>query len=180
MPRRLLKKLLPAPNALHRHRHLQALHRFKFNPNLWHLNRNSVAIAFSIGIFTAFMPIPGQMIMAGLLAVLFQANLPISVLLVWVSNPLTYAPIFYFTYKVGSYLLVVTQDDIVIEGAWQWLTAKLGGVWQPLILGIFVCAITGAILANLLVRGLWRLAIKLRWRARRQRQAQQAFKFYLD
>jgi uncharacterized protein (DUF2062 family) len=180
MPRRLLKKLLPAPHALQHHRHFKALRRFKFNPNLWHLNRNSVAIAFSIGIFTAFMPIPCQMIMAGLLAVLFQANLPISVLLVWVSNPLTYAPIFYFCYKVGSYLLPVTQDDTVIEGAWQWLTTKVGGMWQPLILGIFVCAITGAILANLLVRACWRLAVNLRWRARRQRQTQEAFKFNLE
>ncbi|NKB47348.1 MAG: DUF2062 domain-containing protein [Legionellales bacterium] len=180
MPRRLLKKLLPHPHHFLHHKRWQALSKFKLNSNLWHLNRNSVATAVSIGIFTAFMPIPCQMIMAGLLAILLQANLPIAVLAVWISNPFTYAPIFYFAYKVGSYLLAITDEEIVTDTAWQWLTIKLGVIWQPLILGIFVCAITGAIISNLIVRGIWRWSIHLRWRARRQRQTQQTFDFTIE
>ena len=44
-------------------------------------------MAFFVGLFVAFMPIPGQTIAAAVLAVLLRCNLPLSVGLVFVTNP---------------------------------------------------------------------------------------------
>lgn len=58
----------------------------------------------SIGMFWAFVPMPFQMVPATLFCLLSYANLPIALLSVWISNPLTYIPIFYAQYKIGMWL----------------------------------------------------------------------------
>ncbi|WP_159217560.1 DUF2062 domain-containing protein, partial [Klebsiella pneumoniae] len=76
-----------------------------YNPNLWCLNRRSAAGAFAVGLFMAFVPLPSQMIMAAGLAIVLGVNLPLSIALVWITNPITMPVIFYFTYKLGAWLM---------------------------------------------------------------------------
>jgi uncharacterized protein len=45
-----------------------------------------------------YMPPIGQMFMAAAAAIVLRVNLPISVALVWITNPLTIPPMFYFAY----------------------------------------------------------------------------------
>jgi uncharacterized protein (DUF2062 family) len=79
------------------HKNLSFLGEKLHDPNLWHLNRRSVSAAFAIGLFAAWIPTPGQMVIAAIIALYFRANLPISVALVWITNPLTMPPMFYPT-----------------------------------------------------------------------------------
>ena len=100
MPRKFIKKHLPSEQTLRGNTSLKWLSKYIKHPSLWHLNRKSVSRAFLAGVFCAFLPIPMQMVVAALLAILIRANLAVSIGLVWISNPLTMPPIFFFTYSL--------------------------------------------------------------------------------
>src|SRR3954469_24611570 len=102
MARKLLKRMMPSAEFVKHHPSLQRFARWLHDPNLWHLNRYSASIAVFIGLFSALIPVPSQMPIAALWAIWWRANLPISVALVWLTNPITSPPIFYATYKFGS------------------------------------------------------------------------------
>ena len=101
----LINKLIPDPDVIKRHKNLQFLGDKLHEPNLWHLNRRSIAMAFAVGLFCAWIPTPTQMAIAAAGAIYFSANLPLSVGLVWITNPITMPPLFYFAYKVGLWFM---------------------------------------------------------------------------
>ena len=95
MTKKFIQRFLPDPTWIKNHQSLRFLGDWLHDPNIWHLNRRSASMAVFIGLFIAFVPLPSQMLMAAVLAVLLRVNLPLSVLLVWVSNPITMPPLFY-------------------------------------------------------------------------------------
>ena len=102
MPKRLLKSFMPNAARIREIKSLQSLGDWIYEPNLWHLNRYSASMAFFVGLFVAFIPIPGQMPVAALVALLVRCNLPLAVGLVWLTNPVTMPPLFYMAYRVGA------------------------------------------------------------------------------
>ncbi len=135
---------------------------------MWLLHRRSVSGACFIGLFCAFLPLPiGQMLIAALLAVVARCNLPIAVSLVWISNPLTFAPIYYFAYKLGSWLLGIEVTNEQFELSWSWLWMRLAEVWWPLTLGSLVCGWVSGLTGAVVSRALWRLHVVRRWQHRR-------------
>ncbi len=170
MPKRLLKRWLPEHNKIKNHKHLRIFGKLLHDPNLWHLNRRSVSRACAIGLFCAFMPIPFQMVLAAAIAIALSANLPISVVLVWVSNPITMPPIFYFAYKLGAWLLHQPYQTIQFAFSADWLEHQLSIIWQPLLAGLLLCAIISSIIGYFLIRIIWRIYIYLHWRTRHKRR----------
>ena len=123
---------------------------------LWHLNRRSLAGGIAAGLFAAFIPFPVQMLTAALLAITWQANIPVALVATWTSNPLTYAPIFYGNYKVGIFVLhffspVIPQSQSFIE--------RIQDVGGPFLLGSFCAATIAAAVGYGLARGVWRCAV---------------------
>lgn len=167
MSRKFFKRFMPSPEVIKEHRSLQILGTWLHDPNLFHLNRYSVSVAFFIGLLVAFIPIPLQMLLAGSLAIWWRANLPISVALVWITNPVTMPPIYYATYKFGSWLLGEHPERITFSPTMEWLTSELSHIWQPFLLGSIVTGLICGTLALVVVRVLWRVQVSLRWRARR-------------
>ena len=84
-----IAKYLPTRQSIRAQKALWPVRHLLLEPELWHLHRRSVGGAFFIGLFCAFMPVPSQMVLAALLALVARCNLPIAVGLVWVTNPLT-------------------------------------------------------------------------------------------
>ena len=105
MPRRLFKRYMPHPDRIKDNKSLRFLGSLIHDPNLWHLNRHSVSRAMAIGLFWAMIPMPLQMLAAAASAITGRANLPISIGLVWLTNPITMPPVFYCSYKFGAWLM---------------------------------------------------------------------------
>ncbi len=174
MPKKALKKLFPNPKTIQQHPSLQFLGTLLHEPNLWHLNRRSVSRAFLVGIFFAFMPMPFQMVAAAAVGVIVHSNLPISIGLVWISNPVTIPPIFYFTYKVGTSILEVPTRPFEIELSTEWAMRELGAIWEPLLLGSLICAVVFASIGFVGIRLFWRFHVIRSWRKRQHKRQQSA------
>lgn len=193
MARKLFKRFMPTPETVRGHKSLQFIAHLLHDPNLFHLNRYSVSMAFLIGLFWAMVPVPFQMVFATIFAIWWRANLPLSVMLVWITNPFTMPPIFFATYKLGTLLLgrlpgeshhqpfaewAGQSNDMCGElslfecgGAWiKWLVAGFDRLWEPFLLPLLVGSLTTGIVAGvvglLVVRLAWRVQVTLRWRAR--------------
>jgi uncharacterized protein (DUF2062 family) len=167
MPRKILRRYLPQPHQFQEHKHLRHLGERLSTPNLWHLNRRSVTRAVSIGLFIAFLPMPGQMLIAAIAAIWARVNLPVCVSMVWFTNPLTMGPIFFCTYKVGTWLLGSPVQEVEFEATWQWLQTELFMVWQPFLLGSLVVGLMVSFLGGLLIYCGWRLDVWRRWKERK-------------
>ena len=179
MPKRLFRKYLPSPEKIRHSKSLSFLGALLTDPNLWHINRHSLAGAAFIGIFSAVLPIPMQMGVAAILAVRFKCNLPLSIVLVWITNPLTIAPVFYFTFTVGAWILGAPQhmpENIRLGDLLDyeklstffapqtvgWLIDFLQALW----LGSVLFGLLFGVLAWGMVKLAWRLSVVRKWQQR--------------
>ncbi len=165
MPRKYLKRVLPS------RRHVGSLPGVSWfahwlgDENLWHINRRSVSFGVAIGLFFCYWPVPVQMLLALLAAVTIRANLPISVLGVWVTNPLTVVPMYAPAYLFGAWLLgerVHPLSELTLAALGQ----NLGALW----LG---CLVFGTVLAAagwLSVRIVWHWHVQQSRDDRRRRR----------
>lgn len=139
------------------------------DPNLWKLSRRPVARAVAAGLFINFIPIPFQLIMAVIAAVICRANLPLTVLLTLINNPFTFVPINYFIYRFGKWILArdfygngfthFTWHLETLQSAW--MSFK---IWLPLFgkayfLGLFILAFGSAIIGYFLADLCWRIDV---------------------
>lgn len=173
MPKKTLKSITPSVERMREIKSLRVLGDWIYAGNLWHINRYSASMAFFVGLFVAFMPIPGQMVAAAALAVLFRCNLPLSVGLVWITNPVTMPAIFYLAYKLGAMIVDVPMQEMKFELSFYWLTHSLNAIWQPFLLGCLLCGLFFGSVGYFVINTLWRLRVArmLRERKRRQRRA---------
>ena len=174
MPKKFMKRYLPSPDKVHSIKALHFLGDILHEPNLWHINRHGVSRAILIGIFLCFIPMPFQMVAAAFCAIWLNANLPLSVALVWISNPLTMPPMFYFNYKVGAWLLNRPVLDFHFELSVGWISERLVEIGIPLYFGSVIVATVTSCICYLVIQYLWRRRVRTSWRERRlSRQLQQ-------
>ena len=171
MPKHRLQRYLPKPSELSKNRLLRPVAHLLHNPELWHMNRRAVSGAVFIGLFCAFVPLPLQMALAAILAISFRCNLPISVAIVWITNPLTIPPMFYFAYQLGAWLLDMQLSEETIEISLSWLWQNLATIGYPLLFGSFVCGWVSGVSGFVVTRVLWRMHVITRWRQRREKRA---------
>ncbi|WP_232848892.1 DUF2062 domain-containing protein [Amphritea pacifica] len=161
---------MPDEHKLKSNRYLNWLGSHIHDPNLWHLTRKSVSRAFFVGLFCAFIPLPSQMLIAAIAALFVRSNLPISVGLVWLTNPITIPPMFYFAYWIGTLILGVDPVAIDFELTMEWIKAELEHIWLPLLVGSLVCGIVSGTLGYLLMQRFWVWHVNKSWRNRKSRK----------
>jgi len=184
MPRKFFRKYLPDPAAIRSSRYVAWFGTLLQHPNLWHLNRDSVAGAVAIGLFAGLVPGPLQIITAALLAVPLRKNLPVAFLTTFYTNPFTIVPLYVLAYGYGTLLLGEKHGEARIqpfEMDWTRLLDSMGAMldWalalgKPLAVGLVALALTLAVLGYAAVQVAWRVKVLLAWRARRRRRASRA------
>ncbi len=193
MARKLIKRFFPSPSDIKNNPALHFLGDMLHDPNLFHLNRHSVSVAFFWGLFIAMLPIPGQMAAAAMAALFFRCNLPITVALVWITNPLTMAFFFYIAYEVGKFILQIDSDtaataaavtnmsfsslwDLIVDNQYKaaldWLGNELGSVWKPFLLGSVVTGLMLGALGYFGMQAYWRWHAVRAWNKRKLKRAQ--------
>jgi uncharacterized protein (DUF2062 family) len=114
-----------------------------------------MAGAFAVGLFFAWVPVPFQMMMAAGASLLFRTNLPLSIALVWITNPVTIPPMFYFAYTVGTWIIGAPVKDFSFELSFSWLMNELTAVWKPFLTGCFTLATLSSVLGYVSVSRIW-------------------------
>ncbi|MDI5984374.1 DUF2062 domain-containing protein [Halomonas sp. M4R5S39] len=170
MPRRFLQRYMPHPDTLRRQRSLRFMGHLIGNPSLWVLSRRSVANAFSVGLFSAMLPVPFQMVVAAFGAWLTRCNLPLSVGLVWITNPLTMPLIFYGNYRLGAWLMDIPARQAPSRLSTRWVAEQLAELLPALAVGSVVSALVIAFLGNVAIRLVWRWQVSRSWRQRSRRR----------
>ncbi|MGD8914432.1 MAG: DUF2062 domain-containing protein [Candidatus Thiodiazotropha sp.] len=173
MPKRFIKSLLPHHEKVRNHKHLRIFGSLMHDANLWHLNRHSVSGAFAVGLFMAYIPLPFQMVFAAAAAIFFRVNLPLSVVLVWITNPITIAPMFYFAYRIGT---LVTGEQATLEPfqfSVEWVRSLGFDILLPMFIGSLICATISSILGYSVILWIWRWHAIDKWKARRLRKKNQ-------
>ncbi len=168
MFKKRLKKYLPSPNSLAQTKGMWIFGQILQRGYLWRMNRSSITRATAVGVFCAFIPVPFQMIVAAVFAIIFYANLPLSVALVWLTNPLTIPPVFYFCYKIGTLILQTPEKPFSIELSMDWLCEQFLHIWQPLLLGSLLCGSIFSFISYFGVKILWRINISRHKKKRQQ------------
>jgi uncharacterized protein (DUF2062 family) len=178
VPLKFFRKYLPHADAVRASRLGKAFGGWLDHPSLWCLNRRSVSRAVGIGLFAGLVPGPLQMLTALLLGVPLRANLPVTLLTTFYTNPFTIVPLYLIALEYGKFLIGHSAGKIPVEPFhmdWLNLAESLRGMieWsmaqgKPLAVGLIALALTLAAAGTLAVRLAWRAYVVIAWRKRRR------------
>ena len=79
-----------------------------------------------------------QMFLAAGAAIIARVNVPVSVALVWLTNPITIPPMFYGAYRLGAWVLDVPRRPFNFELSWDWLMDSLYTIGPSFLTGCFI------------------------------------------
>lgn len=85
---------------------------------------HELALGMAFGIFTGSMPImPFQVALAVALAVFFKGSKITAVLGTWISNPLNWGFLYFYSYKIGAFLLGLPERNTMISSIMEGVRA---------------------------------------------------------
>jgi len=152
MPRARLRKILPSHEKIKEQKILKIFGKLLHKREIWSSSRRKILGGVFIGIFVAFIPMPFQMPLVALLAIIFNVNLPITILLVWISNPLTMPFIYYFEYELGNFVLNVKDP---IEFSFETMNENINEIALSLYVGTAITSTVLAFLSVFILNLLW-------------------------
>lgn len=163
-----MKRWIPTRERMLQSRWLRPIARHLDNDHLWHADRHSVARAVAIGLFFGLALPVAQFLFAVMAAIVLRAHVAIAAAFTLVTNPLTFAPIYWLAYRIGSRLLGgldeaearrIEQEAAALaeqEGFMESLWYAVQAAGAPLALGLVVMGIAASLLGFGLAWLLWR------------------------
>jgi len=152
MPLNYVRKCIPKKEDVLACKSMRLFGNLVHRPGLWHVNRKTVSRAAAIGLFFAFLPIPFQMVLAMAGAVFFQANAPLSVALVWITNPFTMPPIFYGAFVLGSWVTGYSVSGLNFSNFMPWLQSNSLDAFLVFLSGCLIFSLSFSLIGFVSVR----------------------------
>jgi uncharacterized protein len=179
MPRSLIHKWLPPTEKVLASRFVQMFGPLLQHPNLWSVNRRSVAGGVAIGMFAGLIPGPFQMLGAAVLSVALRVNLPVAMATTLYTNPLTIVPLYLLAYAIGHALstgpsVLVPPPEFSFEhvvASTQALLDWMLRLGRPLAIGLLLLALGLAVIGYFGVHLAWQIHVRRAWHRRKLRRA---------
>lgn len=179
MFRRKIRKYLPSPSHFDRISWARPFKRFLGHPQIWALNRRSVAGGVAAGLFCGLIPGPFQIFGSLLWVVAFKVNLPVAFVVTLYTNPLTIVPLYVLAVAYGQWLLgEIGTASVQPLPHWDWADAAgssqhmldwVLSMGPSLAVGLPALMATLSLLGYLLVRLGWNVHVRLAVLKRRAR-----------
>ncbi|WP_324262855.1 DUF2062 domain-containing protein [Altererythrobacter sp. H2] len=170
----LIRKHMPSREDMAQNKYLRPIaHRF-LSPELWRFTRRSVPRGIALGLFAAFIIPVGQIFLAAFLALPTRANVPLSALSTFITNPFTLPFWLIVANKVGAFVLKVDAattevlNDVMVHGGWSMVfeAVEVAGVTA---FGFIVLAVLSASIGYVLASVGWRVIVSGKWTRRLKR-----------
>ncbi len=174
-----LKNWAPKPETIHNNRWLRWLAPFLKNQALWHFSRRGAAWGVAIGIFFGLLVPIAQIPLSVGAAIVLRANVPLAVGSTLISNPLTYAPLWYGSYRLGQFVLGESvHSEAEVQAAlasapgvgedssrswgerWAALVHYFTSVGKPFLVGALILATLSGLSFYYLTHWLWILWVR--------------------
>jgi hypothetical protein len=171
--RKRLQAWSPSRERLETSRWLRWLAPSLGHPKLWSWSRRGVALGVALGVFFGLLIPLAQIPVTAAAAVVLRANLPAAAVSTLISNPVTFGPLYYAAYRLGSWVTgeaSLPREDPETERTpepdrtlWQRVTS-LG---KPLLVGLLIMASLCGLATYAIIDLLWRWRTGRRWRGRK-------------
>ncbi len=135
------------------------LDKYKIPREYLSVNRKSVSRALAVGGFWLFIPMPFQMLAVLGVTPFFIFNVPVALLMVWISNPATMPAMYYVEYLLGNFILG-NEGEESVEISMHWFTTHWDDIFISMYVGAFTLSIFFAVLLYFLSNWLWRDSVK--------------------
>jgi uncharacterized protein len=176
---KLARRWLPTPEKLSQIQGLGWLGDYLApRPWLWVAHRRRVAMGVAVGLAIGVIPLPIQMLLGALCAVLLRCNVAAAVAATWLTNPFTLLPIWSLALWLGSLVMgtgnvgqapsMLALDWTAPATWWPALWAWLQGMGPAWLVGMPMAALALGCAAYAVVYVAWYVLIKQE-RARRLR-----------
>lgn len=170
-----LRARIPSRAQISRNRWLAWLGPWLDQPKLWHWSRRGVAMGVAVGVFFGLLVPVAQIPLSVGVAIVLRVNVPAAVASTLVSNPLTFAPIYYGAYRLGIWVTreKAVHTDLEVIGTeeientlslWQ----RIAALGKPLVVGLGITAVLMGLLSYAVISLVWRWRTVSKRRSRRR------------
>ena len=172
------KPRMPTRDELAGNRWLAPIaHRF-LSPELWRFTRRSVPRGVALGLFCAFIIPVGQIFLAAFMALPARANVPMSAIVTFITNPFTFPFWIVVANRVGAFILKIDAAaggvaNTQLQGERGQLLAQFFETAGVTAFGFVVLAVVSAAVGYLASSWIWRFMVARR-RSRRLESMEQA------
>jgi hypothetical protein len=172
-------RFIPSREQIMGNRWLRWLHPFLGHPQLWHWSRRGVAMGVALGVFFGLLIPFAQIPFSTGAAVLLRANVPAAAASTLVTNPVTFGPVYYAAYHLGTWIYGTgdnanypdtppeVEQDLSI---WE----RLSQLGLPLITGLAIMAVIFGLASYFVISAVWYWRVMAK--RRRNKQLYQARK----